>query len=188
MKHNLKQPCNDCPYRRDSTRGWLGGSPPDWFVRAALSDFAEYAEGAPFAPCHQTVDYEDPSWLPKLGEVEACVGALQMCHNNGKLPRDPVRSAAVKAAGENDNVFRYPAEFIEHHDGEDVLSRSWVKEGEKMQIKITLEVDDGDEWADPDHEMGITEEAFKRLTGDVDYGPPPLNWLGEVQDVERVKE
>lgn len=55
-----------------------------------------------------------------------------------------------------------------------------------MQIKIVLEVDDGDtQWIEADHDMGVTEETFKRLTGDPNWGPPPLAWLGEVVDVEK---
>lgn len=51
-----------------------------------------------------------------------------------------------------------------------------------MQVIITLEVDEGDECAEPSHEMGITNAAYERLTG---Y-PSPLSWLGEVTNVERV--
>lgn len=127
MKRNLKQPCNDCPYRRNSTRGWLGSSGPKWFVRAAMTDEAEYAPGAHFAPCHQTVNYEDPDWLENLSEAEACIGALQMCANSGKLPRGRERAEAVKEAGTNTEVFSWPHEFMEHHDGDDVVARSWEK-------------------------------------------------------------
>lgn len=56
-----------------------------------------------------------------------------------------------------------------------------------MRVSITLEVEEGSEWADPGHEMGISEHAWQRLTGETgEYGPPPLLWLGEVQDVEKV--
>ena len=50
--------------------------------------------------------------------------------------------------------------------------------------KVTITVEVADEHADPEHEVGLTNEAFEKLTG---Y-PAPLAWLGEVQDVERVKE
>lgn len=48
------------------------------------------------------------------------------------------------------------------------------------QIQITIEVDEGDPSFDPDHEMGITSEAYDRLTAG------SLTWLGEVQEVERI--
>lgn len=115
MHNRLKNPCNDCPFRRNAVPGWLGASRPEWFVESALSDFAEYAPGAPMAPCHQTVNYEDDDWLAKLSEADACVGALQFAANNCKSPRDPERSAAVRAAGQNPDVFRTSQEFIDYH-------------------------------------------------------------------------
>lgn len=54
-----------------------------------------------------------------------------------------------------------------------------------MKIAIHLELDD-DEYADPEHPMGITTEAFDRLTGGEDGASPPLGWLGEVQDVRKL--
>lgn len=115
MHNRLKQPCNDCPFRRNATPGWLGASGPEWFVESALADAAEYAPGAPFAPCHQTVDYNDPDWIDNLAEADACIGALQFAANNCKSPRSPERSAAVRAAGQNPDVFRQPQEFIDYH-------------------------------------------------------------------------
>lgn len=54
-----------------------------------------------------------------------------------------------------------------------------------MQISVIIEVDEGDPSADPDHETGITNEAYERLTGGTN-GVPPLGWLGEIQDVMKV--
>jgi hypothetical protein len=50
------------------------------------------------------------------------------------------------------------------------------------KVAIIVEVDD--EHADADHPMGITNEAYEKLTG-VDGTRPSLSWLGEVQDVEQ---
>lgn len=115
MHTRLKQPCNDCPFRRNAVPGWLGASGPEWFVESALADEAEYAPGAHFAPCHQTVDYEDDDWRERLEDADACVGALQFAANMCKSPRDHERAAAVRAAGQNPNVFRTPQEFIDYH-------------------------------------------------------------------------
>lgn len=124
MHTRLKKPCNDCPFRRNASPGWLGFSGPEWFVESALSDFASYQGGAVMAPCHQTVDYEDPDWQETIDDADACVGALQFCANNMKMPRDPERMAAVKVAGRNDDVFATPQEFIDYHEGSKV--KSWV--------------------------------------------------------------
>lgn len=43
------------------------------------------------------------------------------------------------------------------------------------KVRITLDVDD--EYADPDHEMGITNEAYEELLR-------KLSWLGDDIEVE----
>jgi hypothetical protein len=52
-----------------------------------------------------------------------------------------------------------------------------------MQVVIVVEVDEGDPSADPEHHMGITSEAYDRLT-DPAMGTS-LRWLGEVVEVRR---
>lgn len=115
MKFDLKKPCNDCPYRKNASPGWLGAGTPEWFVESALSDYTDYGKGVNFAPCHQTVDYEDNNWKDTLGEAQACVGALQFCANNFKSPRDQERSKAVREAGRNEDVFSSAKEFLDYH-------------------------------------------------------------------------
>lgn len=56
-----------------------------------------------------------------------------------------------------------------------------------MKVVIYVELDDADEAADPGHPMGITENAYDRLTSFTQWGEPPLSWLGEVTDVEKVE-
>jgi hypothetical protein len=47
---------------------------------------------------------------------------------------------------------------------------------------VTITVDVEDEHADPDHPLGLTNEAYERLT---DPMSSPLGWLGEITDVGR---
>lgn len=37
-KKQLTKACSDCPLRRDSLRGWLGGSTPEEYARLCHSD------------------------------------------------------------------------------------------------------------------------------------------------------
>lgn len=123
MKSNLRQPCNDCPFRLNAVKGWLGAGDPDHFVNGALSDYPlpkddnwrETGEFITALPCHQTVDYEDRNWRDSLDESEVCVGALAFCANTGKDPRDRERSRLVTKIGRRDDVFARPQEFINHH-------------------------------------------------------------------------
>jgi hypothetical protein len=55
-----------------------------------------------------------------------------------------------------------------------------------MKILIEVDVPDEDGNVDPNHEMGITSEAYDRLTSYTEHGPGALEWLGEVQDVRKV--
>lgn len=115
-KLGRKTPCNDCPYRRDSARGWLGAeTDPEVFVSAALSDFMANPADIGY-PCHLAIDYSDPDWkTTQLPDADLCAGALIMAANNYKLPRQPERAEAVRAVKQSPAVFRYADEFIAHH-------------------------------------------------------------------------
>lgn len=116
----FKKPCNDCPFRRNAAPGWLGASGPEWFVQIALSD---YPTGA---PCHQTVNYDDPDWEETVieGMVSACAGSLIFARNLGKMPRDSKECAAVQSVEpDREGVFTSPQEFIDYHNN--APARSW---------------------------------------------------------------
>lgn len=68
-----RTPCSDCPFRRDSLRGWLGGSQPSEFVAMAHSDMRY--------PCHLT--------RGKWAKRPQCAGLAIYRANVAKLPRDP---------------------------------------------------------------------------------------------------
>lgn len=123
MLNRLKQPCNDCPFRRVSAPGWLGGGTGDEFVRGAFSDRPLPAdERAPdpehtiiALPCHLTIDYDNDDWRETLEDADVCIGALQFAANACVLPRDAERAALVSAAGRNPDVFGQAVEFLAHH-------------------------------------------------------------------------
>lgn len=127
MKRSLKKPCNDCPFRRVATRGWLGNGDPDYFVSAALADEfgGDHCEGNYAEPCHQTVDYGE-GWEDRLAEAEVCVGAAIFYRNvdQFKMPRDPDRSDLIRSVKpDHEAVFSTADEFVEHHSSS--MVRSW---------------------------------------------------------------
>ena len=87
-------PCSDCPFRRDSLPGWLGGSDATTFVRAAHSDAR--------MDCHVLLGAQ-------------CVGAAVYRANVCKSSRDPHTLTATR---DRARVFASPAEFLAHHDDE----------------------------------------------------------------------
>ena len=99
----VKQPCNDCPWRRSSAAGWLG--PYDALTWVLLAGSEE-----PIA-CHQTIR-ESGSWDGAF----QCAGAATYRANSCKSPRDP---AVAVGPTDHENVFSNSMEFINHHERKD---------------------------------------------------------------------
>ena len=111
-----KQPCSDCPFRRNAVAGWLGEAAPESFI-------VEISMERPL-PCHQTIDYEDKDWLSKwnAGEIgSTCAGALIMSANMCKLPRD---RAFPRMEKDKTAVFPTHQAFLDHHNNAPV--KSWA--------------------------------------------------------------
>lgn len=90
-KTQHSQPCGDCPFRRNSVPGWLGGSSPRDFIGLALGDG--------IYPCHS-----------KIGPQ--CAGLAIFRANICKAPRDP---KALQLKPDKNKVFSWPQEFLHHH-------------------------------------------------------------------------
>jgi hypothetical protein len=121
----FKQPCNDCPYRRDAIPGWLGDGDAQHFIDGALADFAEF-----HLPCHLTIDYEDRDWKQtQYPDAAFCAGALIFYRNvdEWKLPRDRERSEAVaQVEPDHERVFSSPEGFRQHHETNEGR-REWLE-------------------------------------------------------------
>jgi hypothetical protein len=89
-----KTPCSDCPFRRDSLPGWLGGYEPDQYAQLAHSDER--------IDCHT-----------KIGPQ--CAGAAIYRENVCKSPRD---KSVLLLPQNKEKVFGRMQEFLEHHKAE----------------------------------------------------------------------
>jgi hypothetical protein len=85
----LTRACSDCPLRRDSLKGWLGGATPDEYARLCHSD--EVVE------CH-------------VHAGSRCAGLAIYRKNVAK--RQPVEHELPADRG---SVFSNRAEFLAHH-------------------------------------------------------------------------
>lgn len=102
------KPCNQCPFRRKSAPGWLGGLTPDEFKWLADSDT--------YMPCHKAatesgdgVDYNaDNDHLPQ------CAGRAIYWANQCKRPQQR-DSGLLMLPKDVKTVFNWPHEFVEHH-------------------------------------------------------------------------
>lgn len=103
-----KKPCNDCPFRRNAAKGWLGEASPRQFLLSTLHE--------EHMPCHMDIDYSDKDW-PETQEPDAsfCAGALIFLNNQFKLPRDRELADACREVSRSDDVFARPQEFFEYH-------------------------------------------------------------------------
>jgi hypothetical protein len=101
------KPCNDCPWRKTSARGWLGPMPAADWIRLASSD-------EPIA-CHATIDADengDGDWSnPRMRQ---CKGAAIYRRNTGKSPRN-ADDARHSSEPDREHIFTSPKDFMEHH-------------------------------------------------------------------------
>ncbi|UTU07934.1 hypothetical protein CcrC1_gp248c [Caulobacter phage C1] len=94
-----KTPCKECPWRRASPAGYLGGHPTDYFVGSVRTD-------TPIS-CHMTLE---------KGRREAlCAGSLIHYRNNLRKPRYAPLAAAVDGVEPSPLVFQFVQQFDDHH-------------------------------------------------------------------------
>lgn len=107
----VKEPCNECPWRREAARGYLGPYDPRKWVRIALSE-------DPIA-CHKTIKVTNP--LEGIGswdhpQIRQCRGAAIFRENICKSPKNP---EVVIGPADRERVFDDVVDFCHHHgDGE----------------------------------------------------------------------
>jgi hypothetical protein len=108
--------CNDCPWRRVATPGWLGPhSAEEWIVML---------HGETPIACHQTIVANEEG----VGEwdhpgMRQCRGAAIMRANVAKSPRNPT---VAHGPEDDETVFTTSAEFIAHHTGEEMTDEDVV--------------------------------------------------------------
>ena len=97
-KKQHTSPCGDCPWRRDSIKGWLGDM--------TAQEWLQMAHGEGKADCHATMQANDEPWQ--------CAGLAIYRANVCKSVRDP---EAMRLPADRVKVFSF-GEFVKHHDGD----------------------------------------------------------------------
>ena len=100
----VPKPCVECPWRRDSTPGFIGPHTAEEWVRMAHSEIA--------IACHMTIQEE--SW--DAPGIRQCAGAGIFRANICKSPRNP---EVVVLEADRETVFGWNDEFVAHHTQED---------------------------------------------------------------------
>lgn len=96
-KKQHTSPCSDCPWRRDSLQGWLGGYDADEFLDAARGDGPVH--------CHVLKRTNQAHW--------ECAGAAIYRRNSCKLV-DAEECLVLPA--DREKVFSNAIEFKKHHE------------------------------------------------------------------------
>lgn len=107
------QPCNECPWRKQSVPGYLGPYTATEWLDAA------HAEGA--IACHKTIP-PGGGWGDRTLQ---CAGLASFRHHVMKTPRN--RTIAVGPA--NPAVLQSNDEFLRHHEGGDEAVRHELDHG-----------------------------------------------------------
>ncbi len=117
MKTDLRKPCDKCPFRRESIRGWLG----PWEPAELL-----FALGREPFPCHLTIR-EDEQELSDA-TLHGCAGAAIFLNNKCERSRHPVtaehQAKVLDVAPDvKASVFQWAHEFLAHHDDAPLTKR-----------------------------------------------------------------
>lgn len=115
MLLNLKKTCKDCPFRRDSSRGWLGKD-------RAIGISTPLVNGTGTFSCHKTTGATNGRIVEGKNQSH-CYGALQMLRNMDRLEQGFIFQMAERLLGADfsaikiDTVtcFSNEKEFINHH-------------------------------------------------------------------------
>lgn len=113
-----RKPCKQCPYRKNSSPGYLGESSgdPERFLIQLQTDELH--------PCHLSVDWDAIEALEASGEDfgiiplnpdNVCIGALQFMNNTCQRSRYKAVRELQKEAGTNEDVIESRKAFIERH-------------------------------------------------------------------------
>lgn len=96
----VKEPCNECPWRRAALPGHLGPYTPE--------EWTEVAHGESPIACHKTI----PSGGGWGDRTRQCRGAAMFRANVAKTPKNPTITTGPR---DTERVFRKNYEFIDHH-------------------------------------------------------------------------
>ncbi len=104
----MKKPCNECPFRKDSLRGWLADYTPEGLHNLVVSEIS--------FPCHMASQSDSNIELESADLYPPCMGAISYAKKAGKLPRRQDLMERMKLVNPSDmeNILS-PQEFIKHH-------------------------------------------------------------------------
>jgi hypothetical protein len=109
MKPAIKEPCRECPLRRDSVPGYLGGYTPKMYT--------DIMHGPASIACHSSEGFHE-------GQIEKqrhCTGVAAYRANVGHICAIQGRPTAAHTSTQlighdEEHYFASPEEFVAHHE------------------------------------------------------------------------
>lgn len=102
MKLKHTTPCAECPWRKESAPGWLGGYPPELYADAVQENEVP--------ACHLN-DHG-----PDSAKTAMCAGALSVCANSAIIPsKTKGGKEARDIVGQRSDTFKWVRDFFAHH-------------------------------------------------------------------------
>lgn len=125
----VAKPCRECPWRRDSTWGYLGPH--------TAQEWVEQAHGEAIIACHMTIKDVEPGgdgdWNHPA--MRQCRGAAIFRRNVGKNHRRP---DVPSGPHDTETVFATNGEFIDHHTRRGNMERQVSIGGTKEKVVEAL--------------------------------------------------
>ena len=108
MQKVAKAPCNECPFKRTSIPGYLGGG-----AHQLANDYLILAHSDANVACHTSPGFSSGN----EETMRPCAGLAMYRNNVCKIPRDAEAAKACKDVGKSaPEIFAHPPEFLAHHD------------------------------------------------------------------------
>ena len=113
MKFDLVRPCDNCPFRTDCAKGWLGKAAATSFANGITNEQGTFS-------CHKTIDYREGAPRASRDEEQHCAGALILLEKMNR-PNQMMRWMErlhfydMTKLDMDAPVFDDTDEFIEHH-------------------------------------------------------------------------
>ncbi len=126
MNNNLKDPCNACPFRKNSASGYLGG-------RWTAADLHRFVMSEGNFACHKTIEVDGV----ETERTEHCAGSILYMNKNAKrCSHNKERKALQEKFKDADksNILNL-VEFMEHHKDAVVTEPIIVKTKQEQECE-----------------------------------------------------
>jgi hypothetical protein len=111
MRCNNPKMCAECPFRKDSAKGWLG----PWDDSDEIINQSQNESGL---ACHMRIEHEENGEV-SYDDTHVCVGSMAYANATCKVYRAPTLREAQKKVAQtvkDEEILSNREDFSKHHD------------------------------------------------------------------------